>query len=180
MAGGSDVQRSPPQRHVHSQGRLRHRGTHRKVEALRRSERTVEFARRLLQGDTSEYLIVIYLESRHLMIAYLVVSIGTANQPLVHSREIFQPTIAAGATPLVVLHNHPSGNVSPSAEDREVTQRLVKAGELLGIRLLDHVIFAAERAPTIPSPKPHRNCCAGRLRCSAAPIAPASAPDSTP
>jgi hypothetical protein len=104
----------------------------------------VDFARKILVDHAREHFLAIYLESRHRPIAYPIVSIGTANQSLVDPREVFQPAIAAGATALVLLHDHLSDNVSPSADDREVTQRLVNAGELLGIRVLDHIIFTTE------------------------------------
>ena len=67
-------------------------------------------------------------------------SIGTATASLIHPREIFQPAIAVGAVALIVSHNHPSGDPRPSAEDHAITKRLVEAGHLLGIQLLDHVV----------------------------------------
>jgi DNA repair protein RadC len=121
---------------------IRYRGARRRTDApLRDAPGVVDFARRVLRDDAREHFIAIYLEIRHRPIAYSVVSIGTANQSLVHPREVFQPGIAAGCTALLIAHNHPSGIADPSAEDREVTQRLAKAGEILGIRLLDHVVF---------------------------------------
>jgi len=72
------------------------------------------------------------------------VSIGTADQSLVHPREVFQPGLLCGAVALLVAHSHPSGGPSPSAEDRDVTRRLADAGKLLGIALLDHVVFTAD------------------------------------
>jgi DNA repair protein RadC len=80
------------------------------------------------------------LDGRHRPIAYQVVSIGTATASLVHPREVFQAAIGAGAVALIVAHNHPSGDPSPSREDRDITERLLRAGELLGIRLLDSVV----------------------------------------
>src|SRR4029077_8160819 len=126
---------------------IRYRGSHwRTAAALRHPHDAVGFARRILKDDAREHFIAVYLESRHRPIAYQIVSIGTANQSLVHPREVFQPGIAVGCTALLICHNHPSGTVSPSAEDREVTRRLTKAGEILGIRVLDHIIFTAEGA----------------------------------
>jgi DNA repair protein RadC len=126
---------------------IRYRGSQWRTAApLRHAHDAVAFARRILRDDAREHFIAIYLESRHRAIGYQVVSIGTANQSLVHPREVFQPGVACGAASLVVAHNHPSGIVSPSAEDREVTQRLAKAGEILGIRLVDHIVFTAEGA----------------------------------
>jgi DNA repair protein RadC len=127
--------------------RLQYHGPNWKAAAaLRHPYDAVAFARRIVKDDVREHFIAVYLESRHRPVAYQVVSIGTANQSLVHPREIFQPAIAAGATAVLVMHNHPSGTVSPSVEDREVTQRLAKAGEIVGIRVLDHIVFTAEGA----------------------------------
>ena len=67
---------------------------------------------------------------------------GTATASLIHPREVFQPAVGIGAVAVVLAHNHPSGDPSPSSEDREVTTRLAKAGHLLGVRLLDHVVVA--------------------------------------
>ena len=67
---------------------------------------------------------------------------GSLNQSLVHPREVFACAVREAAAAIVVAHNHPSGDCSPSREDREVTRRLARAGEILGIRLLDHVVIA--------------------------------------
>ena len=83
----------------------------------------------------------LYLDGRHRPIAHQVVSIGTASASLVHPREVFQPAILVGACAVIVAHNHPSGDPTPSAEDREITRRLAQAGALLGVSLLDSVVF---------------------------------------
>ncbi|RIL03534.1 MAG: hypothetical protein DCC71_14900 [Proteobacteria bacterium] len=66
---------------------------------------------------------------------------GTVSASLVHPREVFQPAILVGACAVIVAHNHPSGDPTPSREDREITQRLAQAGALLGVSLLDSVVF---------------------------------------
>ena len=71
------------------------------------------------------------------------VSIGTLSASLVHPREVFSPAIAHAAAAIVAVHNHPSGYPTPSSEDRDVTRRLQRAGELLGIPLADHVVVSA-------------------------------------
>lgn len=85
---------------------------------------------------------VLLLDARHRLLSLRMVSLGTLTASLVHPREVFRPAIREAAAAVVVLHNHPSGDPRPSAEDREVTRRLLAAGELLGIQLLDHVIVA--------------------------------------
>ena len=83
-----------------------------------------------------------YFDASHCVVAYSIITIGIANQTLIHPREVFQRAILIGATALVVAHNHPSGSVEPSQEDISVTNRLKEAGTLLGIQLLDHVIVS--------------------------------------
>jgi len=73
-----------------------------------------------------------------------VVSVGLVNRALVHPREVFSDPIRERATAIVLAHNHPSGNLEPSTDDIEVTSRLRKAGLLLGIEILDHIIFCSE------------------------------------
>ncbi len=70
-----------------------------------------------------------------------VVSIGSLNSSLVHPREVFKAAILGNAAAIILAHNHPSGDPSPSPEDLEITRRLVEAGKILGIEVLDHVII---------------------------------------
>lgn len=93
-------------------------------------------------GDEREHFMAAYLDNRSRVKGVSTVSIGTLSASLVHPREVFRPAIVAGAAAVVISHNHPSGDPSPSPEDREATRRLLRAGELLGIPLLDHVIIA--------------------------------------
>lgn len=109
--------------------------------SIRRPLEVVEFLRRVVRDDAREHFVALYLDGRHRPIAHQVVSIGTASASLVHPREVFQPAILVGACAVIVAHNHPSGDPSPSREDREITQRLAEAGALLGISLLDSVVF---------------------------------------
>ena len=72
----------------------------------------------------------------------LLISRGTLNASLVHPREVFRPAILASAAAIILVHNHPSGDPEPSDEDVSLTKRLVKAGEILGIEVLDHLVVA--------------------------------------
>lgn len=71
-----------------------------------------------------------------------VITIGTINRSLVHPREVFAPAIEKRAVGIIVAHNHPSGDLTPSEDDLNVTDTLIKAGKILGIRVLDHIIFS--------------------------------------
>ncbi len=120
---------------------VRYRGPRRKVpDAIRQPAEAARFVRRLIGGDAREHFVALLLDGRHRAIAYQVISIGTATASLVHPREVFQAAVSLGAVALIVAHNHPSGDPSPSREDLQVTERLTKAGELLGIRLLDSLV----------------------------------------
>ncbi|MFI5316785.1 MAG: DNA repair protein RadC [Myxococcota bacterium] len=88
-----------------------------------------------------EVFVVLLLDSRHRLIGEVEVSRGSLNQSLVHPREVFAPALRESAAAILVVHNHPSGDPQPSREDHEVTQRLVRAGEILGIRVVDHLVI---------------------------------------
>lgn len=95
-----------------------------------------------LRDASQERFAIVLLDGRHRVLREEVISLGTLTASLVHPREVFRPALRACAAGLILVHNHPSGDPSPSAEDREVTERLAAAGELLGVRVLDHVIVA--------------------------------------
>lgn len=85
---------------------------------------------------------VLLIDGRHRLIREEEVSLGTLTASLVHPREVFRPAVRGAAAALLLVHNHPSGDPTPSAEDRAVSLRLRDAGELLGIQVLDHVIVS--------------------------------------
>ncbi|MDE2039595.1 MAG: DNA repair protein RadC [Elusimicrobia bacterium] len=82
------------------------------------------------------------VDARSRVLGYEVVSVGTISASLVHPREVFKGAILNNAAAVIVAHNHPSGDTTPSAEDKEATRRIQRAGELLGIPLLDHMVLA--------------------------------------
>lgn len=88
-----------------------------------------------------EHFRALYLDARRRMLACETISVGTLTASLVHPREVFRPALRLAAASLVVAHNHPSGDPTPSAEDAALTRRLRRAGEILGIELVDHVII---------------------------------------
>jgi DNA repair protein RadC len=95
-----------------------------------------------LRRLSQERFVVVLLDGRHRVIGEEMVSQGTLTASLVHPREVFRPALRASAAAVILVHNHPSGDPAPSAEDRVVTERLARAGEILGIRVLDHVVIA--------------------------------------
>ncbi len=90
-----------------------------------------------------ECFVVFLLNVKNRIIAKEVISLGILDGSLIHPREVFKAAVCAGAASILVAHNHPSGDPSPSGQDREVTTRLREAGKLLGIPLTDHVIVGA-------------------------------------
>lgn len=88
-----------------------------------------------------EVLTVVNLQADLRPINYTQVSIGDLSESLAHPREIFKAAILSNAASILLLHNHPSGSLKPSAEDRRITERIQQAGELMGIHLLDHIIL---------------------------------------
>ncbi|POR01656.1 hypothetical protein AU468_07800 [Alkalispirochaeta sphaeroplastigenens] len=91
-----------------------------------------------------EHFLAISLNGAHEVNAVRIVSVGLVNRTLVHPREVFADALQDRAAAIIVAHNHPSGNTEPSAEDRAVTRTLIEAGDILGIRLLDHIVFSAQ------------------------------------
>ena len=89
-----------------------------------------------------EHFIVITLNGAHEPISLSIVSIGLVNRTIVHPREVFIRAIQDMASGIIICHNHPSGSLEASPEDKDITDRICKAGELLGIKVLDHIIFS--------------------------------------
>jgi DNA repair protein RadC len=92
-----------------------------------------------------EHFGVLLLDTRHRVVRTSVLSIGTLDASIVHPREVFREATRAGAAAIVLFHNHPSGDPEPSVDDLELTERMVAAGVLMGIPVIDHVILAELR-----------------------------------
>ncbi len=93
---------------------------------------------------TKEHLRGLYLNNHYRVIHDEIISIGSLSSHLVHPREVFRPALEYAASALVLVHNHPSGSLTPSAEDIAVTKQLSEAGETLGIELLDHIVVGED------------------------------------
>ena len=93
-----------------------------------------------------EAFVVLLLDVKHRVIAEEVVTIGILDGALIHPREAFKAAVAGSAAGIILAHNHPSGDPKPSGQDAEVTKRLRKAGEVLGIPVVDHVIVGSTGA----------------------------------
>lgn len=114
----------------------------RRRPSLRSPARVHELMRGELRGLERETFHALLLDSQHRLRRRCRVSEGTLTSSLVHPREVFAPALREAAAAIIVVHNHPSGDPEPSAEDLAVTRRLIDAGRLLGVPLLDHVVVA--------------------------------------
>ncbi len=95
-----------------------------------------------IRNNKKEHFVVFYLDTRQQEIKREIISVGILNASLIHPREVFEPAILHNAAQILVAHNHPSGDPSPSGDDVEVTKRLCEAGKILGIEVVDHVVVS--------------------------------------
>jgi DNA repair protein RadC len=94
-----------------------------------------------LMRETKEMFLTLHLNGKNSLICLDVVSIGSLNQSIVHPREVFKTACISNAAAILCIHQHPTGDPTPSGEDIAITRRLKEAGEIMGIKLLDHIII---------------------------------------
>lgn len=95
----------------------------------------------LLENEAQEVVVTIIFDSKRKVMGFAEVTRGTVYSSLVHPREVFGPAIRLGGSYIILAHNHPSGDPSPSMEDNAVTTKIAKSGEILGVPLMDHIII---------------------------------------
>ena len=110
------------------------------------SEELAKLARAYLGNPDREVFLLICLNTKNQPTALHVVSVGSLNEATVHPREVFKAAILVNAASIALVHNHPSGDTTPSNADLSMTQRLVECGQLLGIPVLDHLILTQDQA----------------------------------
>ena len=103
------------------------------------------YYRNVFINKKQEYFYSIYLDSNKVVISEKLLFIGTLDHSLVHPRQVFKEAISVSASSIICIHNHPSGNVMPSRNDIEITKRLIEIGDMLGIRVIDHVIIGSDK-----------------------------------
>lgn len=106
---------------------------------------TFEFFRTIVEDYDRETFWIICLDTKNKINWISLVAVGSLNSAIVHPREVFKVAVLANAAALILVHNHPSGEPTPSAEDRSLTSRLVEAAKLLGMKILDHIIIGDGR-----------------------------------
>jgi DNA repair protein RadC len=111
---------------------------------LRSPEDVVAEVRSQLKGKKKEHFLVLCLDTRNRLTNRRLVSMGSLDTSIVHPREVFKEAVSSCAASVIFAHNHPSGDPEPSKEDIELTKRLARAGEIVGIDVLDHIIVCDE------------------------------------
>ncbi|MGI8905375.1 MAG: RadC family protein [Candidatus Sumerlaeaceae bacterium] len=115
------------------------------LKSLGSSRDVFDMYRPRFKSATQEEFVLLALNTKNKIQREFSISVGTLNASIVHPRDVFKPALAEAAAGVVFVHNHPSGDPSPSPEDHALTRRLVEAGNILGIKVLDHVIVGAQR-----------------------------------
>jgi DNA repair protein RadC len=131
---------------------IRESGPH-YLAPIKSPDQVVEIMRNHIDMENldREMFCAIYLNRKNNVLAINTVSVGGLASSLVHPREIFKPAFLTSAAAIILVHNHPSGDPTPSAEDLNITRRLAEAGKLLGIEVLDHIIIGVGRHISLKS-----------------------------
>ena len=111
----------------------------------------VSLVRGKLKGKKKEYFLALLLDTRGQLIKISEVSIGSLDSSIVHPREVFKEAVSTSAASVIFVHNHPSGDPEPSEDDIKLTERLVQSGEIMGIDILDHIIFSDDKHTSLKS-----------------------------
>jgi DNA repair protein RadC len=112
-----------------------------KKKPLKNGQDVFDYASPKLSGLKQEHFMAILLDTKNHVINDQIISIGTLNSSIIHPRDIFKSAIKESANAIILVHNHPSGDPEPSEEDKATTEKIMQVGELMGIKILDHVII---------------------------------------
>ncbi|MCK5809062.1 DNA repair protein RadC [bacterium] len=123
---------------------LSHRMSDEKSDAIISSASDIAILLSSIRNQKQEHFVTITLDGAHRIIEQRTIFVGTLNQSIIHPREVFADAITDRAASIILAHNHPSGTLRPSEEDKIVTERLKLAGDILGIEIIDHVIITKE------------------------------------
>jgi DNA repair protein RadC len=117
----------------------------RRTGPIREPTAIADVVREAVGNDQREFFMVFLLNTRHVTKRIQVISVGSLSASIVHPREVFRFAIRNAAASIILSHNHPSSDPTPSEDDIEITQRLSKVGETVGIEVLDHIIVGGRR-----------------------------------
>jgi len=104
-----------------------------------------------LRNESKEYFFAIHLDGKNRIVCLDCISIGSLNQSIVHPREVFKTALLSSAAALLLVHNHPTGDPSPSREDIDITRRIREAGDMLSIKVIDHIIIGEHHLSFVES-----------------------------
>ncbi|MBE3590492.1 MAG: DNA repair protein RadC [Firmicutes bacterium] len=113
--------------------------------SVARPEDVVRWLQPRLRDYDREHFVVVWLDTKHHVLGHETVSVGGLDAALAHPREVFKGAVLRSAAAVILAHNHPSGDPTPSADDIDLTRRLAEAGRLLGIEVLDHIVIGGHR-----------------------------------
>jgi len=108
-----------------------------------------------LKHYAEEFFVCFHLTARNEVCNYQVISHGSLSASLVHPREVFKGALIANSHAIIVAHNHPGGSLTPSKEDLETTETLIKAGDLMGVKVIDHIIVSSNGLYSLRENRPH-------------------------
>ena len=111
-----------------------------------RASTAAELIRPIVAGEPQEVVGALLLDTRNRPVGYTLPYRGTLSRATVEARGVFVPALLMNASSIILFHNHPTGDPSPSHDDREMTRQFVRAGEILGVRVLDHLVLGEERS----------------------------------
>lgn len=132
-------------------GRRVYQAPIREITYIKNPNEVVNYLEAEMRYLDREHFREILLNRKNGILAIETISIGGLSSSLVHPREVFKPAIKKSAASIILVHNHPSGDPSPSGEDIEITKRLAESGSLLGIEILDHIIIGDARWTSLKS-----------------------------
>ena len=124
-----------------------------KPQAVMTPDDLERFVEPLKYYDT-EHFVSFHLDAKMQVIGHQIVSRGTISSSLVHPREVFKAALLANSFAMIVAHNHPAGSLDPSAEDIETTETLIKAGDFLGVKVIDHIIVSSNGIQSLRELRP--------------------------
>ena len=108
---------------------------------IKNADDCYKYFSKIIENEKQENFLTIFLDNKNNVISYKIIFKGTINQSIVHPREVFKQAFLESSSSLIIMHNHPSGDSSPSKADDEVTTNFASIGEIMGIKLLDHIII---------------------------------------
>lgn len=123
----------------------RHNLSKQKIKHIKSAEDVFDLFKEKLKDEKQESFFILMLNNKNYVIGEEVITRGILDSSIIHPREVFKPAIKNSASRIILVHNHPSGDPNPSEEDKDITEKLIEAGKMIDISVLDHVIIGKEK-----------------------------------